>query len=227
MRRRPDPPPQVWFGSWGSDRRLAAMASVSDVWLASAYNRAVVTGDQPARQTHIDSDQRDHGHHEASGQHSAHIRPSMTRSRMERGGRLITSSVSGSTPIARAGAVSVSRLIHRICVASSGRPVGPRRATDRSPRRERHRGTRHAPRPCSRTGGALRRSPGMRQPRSGGTRLRVSWSRPTPSTSSPAGDSPARRGRLIAHDPDDASIFERSVGIGAEHTVLLPTARTS
>ena len=62
----------------------------------------------------------------------------------------------------------------------------------------------------------------MRQPRSGGTRLRVSWSRPTPSTSSPAGDSPARRGRLIAHDPDDASIFERSVGIGAEHTVLLP-----
>ncbi|HEU4945706.1 MAG TPA: LLM class flavin-dependent oxidoreductase [Kribbella sp.] len=34
----PDQPPQIWFGSWGSDRRLAAMASVADGWLASAYN---------------------------------------------------------------------------------------------------------------------------------------------------------------------------------------------
>lgn len=34
----PDPPPQVWFGSWGSDRRLAAMAAVADGWFASAYN---------------------------------------------------------------------------------------------------------------------------------------------------------------------------------------------
>ena len=34
----PDPPPEVWFGSWGSDRRLAAMASVADGWFASAYN---------------------------------------------------------------------------------------------------------------------------------------------------------------------------------------------
>ena len=33
-----DPPPEVWFGSWGSDRRLAAMASVADGWFASAYN---------------------------------------------------------------------------------------------------------------------------------------------------------------------------------------------
>lgn len=33
-----DPPPQVWFGSWGSDRRLAAMAAVADGWFASAYN---------------------------------------------------------------------------------------------------------------------------------------------------------------------------------------------
>jgi alkanesulfonate monooxygenase SsuD/methylene tetrahydromethanopterin reductase-like flavin-dependent oxidoreductase (luciferase family) len=33
-----DPPPQVWFGSWGSDRRLAAMATVADGWFASAYN---------------------------------------------------------------------------------------------------------------------------------------------------------------------------------------------
>jgi alkanesulfonate monooxygenase SsuD/methylene tetrahydromethanopterin reductase-like flavin-dependent oxidoreductase (luciferase family) len=34
----PDPPPPVWFASWGSDRRLAAMATVADGWLASAYN---------------------------------------------------------------------------------------------------------------------------------------------------------------------------------------------
>ncbi len=34
----PDPPPHVWFGSWGSDRRLAAMAAVADGWFASAYN---------------------------------------------------------------------------------------------------------------------------------------------------------------------------------------------
>jgi alkanesulfonate monooxygenase SsuD/methylene tetrahydromethanopterin reductase-like flavin-dependent oxidoreductase (luciferase family) len=34
----PDRVPQVWFGSWGSDRRLAAMAAVADGWLASAYN---------------------------------------------------------------------------------------------------------------------------------------------------------------------------------------------
>jgi alkanesulfonate monooxygenase SsuD/methylene tetrahydromethanopterin reductase-like flavin-dependent oxidoreductase (luciferase family) len=34
----PDPPPEIWFGSWGSDRRLAAMGSVADGWFASAYN---------------------------------------------------------------------------------------------------------------------------------------------------------------------------------------------
>lgn len=34
----PEQAPQVWFGSWGSDRRLAAMASVADGWFASAYN---------------------------------------------------------------------------------------------------------------------------------------------------------------------------------------------
>jgi alkanesulfonate monooxygenase SsuD/methylene tetrahydromethanopterin reductase-like flavin-dependent oxidoreductase (luciferase family) len=34
----PDPPPEVWFGSWGSDRRLAAMAAVADGWFSSAYN---------------------------------------------------------------------------------------------------------------------------------------------------------------------------------------------
>jgi alkanesulfonate monooxygenase SsuD/methylene tetrahydromethanopterin reductase-like flavin-dependent oxidoreductase (luciferase family) len=34
----PDRVPQVWFGSWGSDRRLAAMAAVTDGWFASAYN---------------------------------------------------------------------------------------------------------------------------------------------------------------------------------------------
>lgn len=36
----PDPAPSVWFASWGSDRRLAAMAAVSDGWFASAYNAA-------------------------------------------------------------------------------------------------------------------------------------------------------------------------------------------
>ncbi len=40
-----DPPPPIWFASWGSDRRLAAMASVADGWLASAYH---VTPDQYA-----------------------------------------------------------------------------------------------------------------------------------------------------------------------------------
>lgn len=34
----PDPPPPIWFASWGSDRRLAVMASVADGWLASAYH---------------------------------------------------------------------------------------------------------------------------------------------------------------------------------------------
>lgn len=33
-----DPPPQVWFGSWGSPRRIAAMAGAADGWFASAYH---------------------------------------------------------------------------------------------------------------------------------------------------------------------------------------------
>jgi alkanesulfonate monooxygenase SsuD/methylene tetrahydromethanopterin reductase-like flavin-dependent oxidoreductase (luciferase family) len=33
-----DPAPEVWFGSWGSDRRLGALATVADGWFASAYN---------------------------------------------------------------------------------------------------------------------------------------------------------------------------------------------
>lgn len=32
------PPPEVWFGSWGSDRRISALAAVADGWFASAYN---------------------------------------------------------------------------------------------------------------------------------------------------------------------------------------------
>ena len=32
------PAPEVWFGSWGSDRRLASLAAVADGWFASAYN---------------------------------------------------------------------------------------------------------------------------------------------------------------------------------------------
>lgn len=34
----PESAPEVWFGSWGSDRRLAALAAVADGWFASAYN---------------------------------------------------------------------------------------------------------------------------------------------------------------------------------------------
>ena len=34
----PPVPPQVWFGSWGSDVRLRRMAAAADGWLASAYN---------------------------------------------------------------------------------------------------------------------------------------------------------------------------------------------
>ena len=52
----PDPRPRVWFASWGSDRRLAAMATVADGWFASAYN---ATPDQYA---------------EARGRLDAHLR---------------------------------------------------------------------------------------------------------------------------------------------------------
>lgn len=31
-------PPEVWFGSWGSDRRLRALAAAADGWIASGYN---------------------------------------------------------------------------------------------------------------------------------------------------------------------------------------------
>jgi hypothetical protein len=34
----PSTPPEVWFGSWGSDVRLRSMAAVADGGLASAYN---------------------------------------------------------------------------------------------------------------------------------------------------------------------------------------------
>lgn len=34
----PSTPPEVWFGSWGSDRRLRAMARTADGWMASGYN---------------------------------------------------------------------------------------------------------------------------------------------------------------------------------------------
>ena len=58
---------------------------------------------------------------------SIHMSLSITRSVSLRGLRAITSSVCGSTPIASAGAASVSRLIHSSCVASSGTatPVVP------------------------------------------------------------------------------------------------------
>ena len=47
----------------------------------------------------------------------------MTRSVSRRGGRRMTSSGGGSMPSASAGALSVSRLIQRICVASSGTAI--------------------------------------------------------------------------------------------------------
>jgi alkanesulfonate monooxygenase SsuD/methylene tetrahydromethanopterin reductase-like flavin-dependent oxidoreductase (luciferase family) len=34
----PERAPEVWFGSWGSDRRFAAMATTADGWFASGYN---------------------------------------------------------------------------------------------------------------------------------------------------------------------------------------------
>jgi alkanesulfonate monooxygenase SsuD/methylene tetrahydromethanopterin reductase-like flavin-dependent oxidoreductase (luciferase family) len=34
----PSEPPQVWFGSWGSDVRLRRAVAVADGWFASAYN---------------------------------------------------------------------------------------------------------------------------------------------------------------------------------------------
>jgi alkanesulfonate monooxygenase SsuD/methylene tetrahydromethanopterin reductase-like flavin-dependent oxidoreductase (luciferase family) len=60
---RPLPPPDIWFGSWGSDRRIAAMAGVADGWLASAYN---ATPDQFAEaRTRLD------GHLRAAGREPA------------------------------------------------------------------------------------------------------------------------------------------------------------
>jgi len=34
----PEPAPATWIGSWGSERRLEAMAPVADGWFASGYN---------------------------------------------------------------------------------------------------------------------------------------------------------------------------------------------
>jgi hypothetical protein len=50
---------------------------------------------------------------------------SMMRWLRGRGLRAMTSSAIGSTPMASAGPVSVTRLIHRICVASSGSTTAP------------------------------------------------------------------------------------------------------
>jgi alkanesulfonate monooxygenase SsuD/methylene tetrahydromethanopterin reductase-like flavin-dependent oxidoreductase (luciferase family) len=58
-----DRAPEVWFGSWGSDRRLGALAAVADGWLASAYN---ATPEQYA-----DARARLDGHVEAAGRDAA------------------------------------------------------------------------------------------------------------------------------------------------------------
>jgi alkanesulfonate monooxygenase SsuD/methylene tetrahydromethanopterin reductase-like flavin-dependent oxidoreductase (luciferase family) len=39
----PARPPEVWFGSWGSDRRLRALAATADGWMASGYNTTPAT----------------------------------------------------------------------------------------------------------------------------------------------------------------------------------------
>jgi len=54
-----------------------------------------------------------------------HMALLMIRSAMLRGGRFMTDSSVGSTPIARAGPESVMRLIHKIWVASSGSTTPP------------------------------------------------------------------------------------------------------
>ena len=58
-----DPPPEVWFGSWGSDRRLAAIAAVADGWFASAYNATP--------QEYAGARARLDGHLEAAGRDAA------------------------------------------------------------------------------------------------------------------------------------------------------------
>jgi alkanesulfonate monooxygenase SsuD/methylene tetrahydromethanopterin reductase-like flavin-dependent oxidoreductase (luciferase family) len=55
----PQPPPQIWFGSWGSDQRLAAMGSLADGWFASAYN--ATPGQYAAARARLD------GHLRAAG----------------------------------------------------------------------------------------------------------------------------------------------------------------
>lgn len=55
--------PEVWFGSWGSDRRLRAMAADADGWLASAYN---TTPDD-----YVDARRRLAGHLESHGRDPA------------------------------------------------------------------------------------------------------------------------------------------------------------
>lgn len=59
----PARPPQVWFGSWGSDTRLRRMADVADGWLASAYNTT------PAG--FADARTRLHGHLQDAGRDAA------------------------------------------------------------------------------------------------------------------------------------------------------------
>jgi alkanesulfonate monooxygenase SsuD/methylene tetrahydromethanopterin reductase-like flavin-dependent oxidoreductase (luciferase family) len=54
-----DPPPQVWFGSWGSERRIAAMAGVADGWFASAYN--ATPGQYAEARARLDGHLRDAG----------------------------------------------------------------------------------------------------------------------------------------------------------------------
>lgn len=57
----PEPAPQIWFGSWGSDRRLMAMATAADGWFASGYNAT------PSRYAEIRS-RLDHHLHAAGRQ---------------------------------------------------------------------------------------------------------------------------------------------------------------
>lgn len=35
---RPDPPPQIWYAGWGSERQLRATAAAADGWIASGHH---------------------------------------------------------------------------------------------------------------------------------------------------------------------------------------------
>jgi alkanesulfonate monooxygenase SsuD/methylene tetrahydromethanopterin reductase-like flavin-dependent oxidoreductase (luciferase family) len=55
----PERPPEIWFGAWGSDRRIAATVPVADGWFASAYNAS--PGQYAEARARLDGHLRDVG----------------------------------------------------------------------------------------------------------------------------------------------------------------------